>query len=138
MRAPSNTYLPLTLAPSEAREIVIEEVVEVLPLYDGRIQLRNIEPTLTLGVTADTVLIVQDAGIGFDGEWENRFVDTTLAPEAWLGIGLTVSCADAVYVRHRITITNPSISATATLHLLVNGSKEVLTPPPTPTYVVIP
>lgn len=137
MRAPSNTYLPLTLAANEVREIIVENVASQLPLYDGSVWLRSIEPLTTLTVTADTILTVVGAGIGFDGTWENRFVDTTLPPEAWLRIQLPVSVTDGGFGRHRITITNPS-GVAVQLHALVNGSVEVSVPAPVSTYVVVP
>ena len=137
MRVPVNTYVPVTLAANEVREFVVEETVSTLPLYEGSVLLRNIEDATEIGVTADTMLVVTDAGIGFDGEWSNRYVDSVIAAEGSLVIKLAVSCADASYLRHVVTLTNPT-GATRTLHMLINGSTESVRPPPTPTYVVIP
>lgn len=137
MLASQNIYVPITLAPSEVRSIVIENVVQAVPCFDAKLYIRNIEPLLTIPVTFTSTLIITDAAMAFNGDWENTLLDSTIAPEGLL-IVTVPTIVDGQYTNYTLTLTNPDVAANALLHLYINGSYESLSIQNIQTTTVLP
>lgn len=133
-----NVYQPLTLAPSEVYEVVLEDLVTTLPVFGATLVLRSMDPSLSIAVSLKSQLIVTGAPMAFNGTWENTIVDTTVAPEQSLTVQLPVYSMDGVNYRHKLTLTNPSASANFYIHVLVNGMIDTIRTQPASTYLVIP
>lgn len=137
MLAVKNTYLPITLAPSEVRLIEIEDIISVVPQFDVKIVIRNIEGTLTIPVVFSQTLNVEDAPMAFAGSWPNVLVTTSIAPEGVLFL-TPPTTVDGVYTTHTVQLTNPSGSANALLHLLIVGEYEAINAQNIQTIAVLP
>lgn len=133
-----NSYTPLTLAPSEVYEVVLEDLVTTLPVFGATLVLRSMDPALPIHAVLKSQLVVVGAPMAFNGTWENTIVDTTVAPEQSLTVQLPVYSMDGVNYRHKLTITNPSASANFYIHVLVNGMIDTIRTQPASTYLVIP
>jgi hypothetical protein len=133
-----NLYSPITLAPAEVHSMIVESLVTQLPIFGTTILVRNMDPAQSVAFEFHEQLIVAGAPTGFNGTWENLIAASVIAPEQSVTLTVPVYSMDGISTRHRLVLTNPSVSASFPIHVLVNGMIDTIRTAPASTYLTIP